>query len=156
MSQFILDIQGFKNEKKRFIVKEIAIISTNGKLITHCFVKPPYSFKKLSKIYQNHAKFNSDYYHGIPWYMGDTNFNFIITLLNKLPKYCTVYVKGLEKALFLQELLLTINVVDLGENLQFPSLKKLTSTDQLCDFHKYTGYMCACNNVYNILYQMKK
>lgn len=155
MSQFIVDFQGFKDNRNRFIVKEIAILSIKGGLVQHYFVKSPYYIDKLSPFYRDQALFNSKHYHGIPWYKGNVYFNKIKTYLGKL--FCersTVYVKGFEKAIFIQETFPDTHVVDLE---LFPSLKRMTPNyNKYCFFHRNTKYMCAYNNVYKILYHMRK
>lgn len=158
MSQFILDFQGFKNNKNRFVIKELVVISIDGDLIHHCFVKSPFGIDKLSPFYQKQVIFNSKYYHGIPWYKGNVYFNKTITHLGKL--FCensTVFVKGQEKAIFIQEIFPRAHVVDLGEDPHFPSLKRKTPNNyKYCFFHKNTEYMCALYNVYKILYHLRK
>lgn len=158
MSQFILDLQGFKDNKNRFIVKEIAIITIEGDFIQHCFVKSPFGFHKLSPFYKRQVIFNSKYYHGIPWSEGRVNFSKIIKQLRKL--FCgnsTVFVKGQEKAMFIQEQFPDTQIVNLEENPSFPSLKQMTPNyNKHCFFHENTGYMCAYSNVYKMLYHLRK
>lgn len=150
MSQFILDIQGFKNNLNKFIVKEIAIYSVDGNLVKHCFLKSPISFNELSTFYKKQAIFNQSFYHGIPWNMGENHFHTLHTQLQEIfGNGCKIFVKGLEKAKFIQEVFPDVDAIDLGDK-GFPSLKKMTQNYK-CSFHKYTKYMCAHDNVKKIL-----
>ena len=51
--EFILDFQGFKNEKNDYIVKELAIMSTDARIYELHLFLPPYNLRQLSKNMKN-------------------------------------------------------------------------------------------------------
>lgn len=147
---YIIDIQGFKDNRNEFIVKEIAVTRTDGCFfLRHWIVKPPYNFKTLSPEYRRQANFNTHCYHGIPWDEGRASFNYVKRQLEVLLSFKRVFVKGQEKRDFLQRILKNARVEDLD---QIPSLKKLTSryVSNICYYHKFDNFVCALENVFKI------
>lgn len=146
---YILDFQGFKNNNNDFIIKEIAVTTTesNG-FLRHWFVKPPYGIDRLSPDFKRQAYYNAKFYHGIPWNYGNTPFNYVKKELKNILPHNTVYVKGREKQLFIQQLIKRATVIDLDD---IPSLKKLQSRNNCCGFHLNNSILCcAVANVFKI------
>jgi hypothetical protein len=148
---YIIDFQGFKNNFNKYIIKELAIIII--KRNTHrsqvFFVKSPYSYDRLSSNCKKQVEFNVTKYHGISWNIGGASFLRLKKYLNKVLEDKLVYVKGHEKALFLQDILRKSTVKDLD---YIPSLKKLKSKYYcFCPHHKNNDFMCALRNTQKIL-----
>lgn len=152
-TSYILDFQGFKDENNKFILKEVAVMDIKNLKLLHWFVRQPYPLSKLSPAAQRQARFNSRFYHGIPFNYGNAPFYYIKKKLIKVLSHNTVYVKGSEKKDFLQEMFKEAKFEDLTN---FPSLKLLRSrfNNYNCSFHSSNQmcpfFSCALNNVYNI------
>ena len=64
---YIIDFQGFKDERNRYVIKEIAIISMSINQIVHCIVKPPYNLDTIVWDKQRRIRWLTRYFHGLHW-----------------------------------------------------------------------------------------
>lgn len=143
--EFIVDVQGFCAQKK-FIVKEIAILSRDGAQVYHNIIKPPFPWCELHAKYKSQAIWLYHNHHGLTWSDGYTNYSeFILKLPDILQKATKIFVKGDLKEEFLLTLHLTANIVNVDNQ---TSLKDCISIKR-CLFHT-EPFLCALNNVYNI------
>lgn len=148
--ELIVDFQGFKDPANNFIVKEFAVTSSDGQLLQHWFVRSPYSFSNLDLKTTRQCNWLTRNYHGIKWQDGDITIQSLHRQLLPILKDSIVYVKGLEKAKYLEEFFQVSQVYDV-EN--YPSLKNLHSPKVRCFFHRHTEDMtCALNNVLKLLH----
>lgn len=136
----ILDIQGFKAEKNKFIVKELA--AYNGHKTAHYIFKPPFSIKLLPPDLEKQAEWLTHNYHGIDWSEGCTpyfNFGKIIRELTECEE--SIFVKGKEKASYIKEYS-SRPVYELEERppLQF--------SEPRCFYHLKSKCMCSLSNVF--------
>lgn len=75
----VLDIQGFKIENSKFMVKKLA--GYNGEKLHYYIFKLPFPFEMLSTDIQKEAKWLIENYHTIHWNEGVTplhKFNVIL------------------------------------------------------------------------------
>lgn len=139
----IVDVQGFKDTKNTFIIKEFAIWF-NGYTQTF-LVKPPYPFKNLSVEEKKQVRW-IEINRGIFWSEGYVDYRefrrTIVPYLNKKK----VLTKGTEKIKWINDLCEDCEIIDIGEN-GCPNFLKLYSDYnyyQNCFHHKK---MCALKNV---------
>lgn len=143
----IVDVQGFKTDDNKFIVKEIAILYNNQLQVYH--IKSPYPFYALTKterkqvcwIERNRQIYWREGY--IPYFnCKDCIINF---LCNK-----NIYTKGIEKVIWIKEITNNENVFNLEEKgcPNFSSLyQKYCNLKEVyrCIYHKN---ICALKNVF--------
>lgn len=105
----VLDIQCFRNNLKEFIIKEVCVIDVlTGTLLLHHVVKSPFSKDKLCVERKRETNWLVSNWHGLEWDQGDIAYDECVTKLRECLKKCTtVYVKGLEKKMFLVEKILS-------------------------------------------------
>ena len=151
--EYVLDFQGFKDENNDFIVKELAILSTDGEKYELQLFQPPYAFNKLSKDLQKQVIWLEKKFHGLYWSSGQREYNELKDVFEGLEISGTIYVKGVEKQKYVKHLLSNykVNVVNL-EDLGCPSLSMLKQQMnpivlKPCHFN-HTEYNCAYVNVY--------
>ena len=138
----VLDVQGFKNEKNQFLIKEFA--GYNGSYTFHCIFKPPFEYEDLSKEYKKQANWLMAYHHCIDWEAGFTDYNLFPNIIQHLTKNVVqVYVKGKEKADYLSKFLKT-------PVLTLPESPPLQQQQKSCFFHSRDICMCALTNVYTL------
>lgn len=95
--EIFIDVQGFKDENNKFILKEIAFL--NSENICKVFIlKSPYPFEKLPKKYQKQSIWLYDNYHGLNWNTGNDTLKSVKKYIyNNNLRIQEIYVKGLEK-----------------------------------------------------------
>lgn len=96
----VVELQGFKDNYNRFIVKELAVVSDG--LRCQVIFKPPYDLRQLNDKMYRTAQWLTRHYHRIKWEEGNVEYdeNLIRNLCNP---FNVVYTKGTEKAKFLRE-----------------------------------------------------
>lgn len=141
----VADIQCFKVEKNKFLVKEFA--AYDGDKVIHYVFKPPYSFQRLTDTYQQQANWVIRNHHAIEWEQGFTPVHHLPGILRKLSQRCEKFlIKGKEKAKFIQQYV-TIPVLELPET---PPMKL---KEAKCFYHSKEVCMCALSNVYDLYYE---
>lgn len=143
----IVDVQGFKTEGNEFIVKEIAILCNNK--IQRLLIKPPFPFYKLTvkeRKQVNWIQRNRKIYwcEGVTPYLNYQNF-----IADNIKDKC-IYVKGLEKVLWLKSILQNDNIINL-EDKGCPSLLNLYNQYKDCkDLYSCINHdsVCALKNVF--------
>lgn len=140
----IVDLQGFKDSKNKFIVKEIAISTQE---YTQIFlVKPPYSFSRLSSEEKKQVKWIENN-RGITWSEGFIDYQELKrTIIPYLFKK-NIMTKGSEKIKWIQELCKSCNTIDIGEK-GCPNFLKLHTLYKEFNFNcvNHKKY-CALKNV---------
>lgn len=143
---FFVDLQGFKDNENRFIVKELAIATED---YTNVFlVKPPYPYKKLTVDEKKHVNW-IERKRGILWCEGYINYGEFKKLVHNILDNKKVIVKGEEKIKWLGELCSNCIIIDFGSR-GCPNLSKLnkkfdtTEANLNCSYH--SNY-CALKNV---------
>lgn len=153
--EFILDFQGFKNEKE-FVIKELAIISTDGTIYELQLFLPPCSLHELPTNVIKRVHWIEKHLHGLYWSSGFKEYSQIKDIFKYIDIKGNVYVKGLEKQTFIAQLLseFDVKVINL-EDLGCPKLSVLKQRTHInfykpCSF-SHTSNNCAYINVHVLL-----
>lgn len=142
MGTFV-DIQGFRGNGARFIIKEISIMK-HGVLSTHLF-DAPYNYKYLEKKYKNQALWLFYNHHKLSWndgYIPYSRVEEIIykELIIKNNNNNTIFIKGDQKRKWLRDYCY-VDAMNIESLENCPNLK---SMDVFLDNN---------NNTYNTLSQ---
>lgn len=158
-----VDIQGFRGVFNEFIVKELACIHVNtcvnGYQGLECILfTPPYAWDALPKKSKNINSWLTDHFHGISWEAGDTPYEEVKNVIKRITNNAnTIYVKGLQKQMFVNEILDGSKPVI---NLEYFDCPKLTTLDlSFCHHHNDKHIFqntCARENVENLKYWFLK
>lgn len=144
----IVDLQGFKNNSNKFIVKEIAILTKNIKF--HDIIKPPSPISELDYTHQKQVKWLTRNYHGIEWNDGFTTFRELQSTIEHILNGKIIYVKGAEKIIWLRRILgnkrNTFEIVDLESKNCSISLHKKNKSSTHMKFHICSKHKALQNN----------
>lgn len=153
MSNLIIDLQGFKNNKNNFIIKEICIL--NHQMIHHYIVKPPYDWYNLSREKRKESIWLTNNYHGFHWNDGFLTYNElkqkIFPLVNL--KNIKIYTKGAQKVKWIRDLFKNqvnvhcINLENMGCNINLQEYKNKNVSWFQCNQHRNENSRCALQNV---------
>ena len=102
----VLDIEGFRQKKSGFIIKELSVCSHNYS-DTVSFL-PPCSFNILSSSEQKSYQWVSKFLHGLAWESGDYPYCYLQQIIQSIKlrfPFAEFYAKGTEKADNLKKLL---------------------------------------------------
>lgn len=98
----ILDIQGFKLENNKFIVKELA--AYDGSKVSHYVFKPPFDVKLLSPQLHRQMIWVMNNHHCIDWREGYTPIHKFEAIVKHLTvQVDVIYVKGRGKADYIRK-----------------------------------------------------
>ena len=154
--EFILDFQGFKNENNEFIVKELAITSTDAQIYELHLFLPPCHLNQLTKSVRKQVHWIEKHLHGLYWSSGFKEYCKIKDIFKQIEIKGNVYVKGLEKVAFISKLLsdFDVKVINL-EDLGCPRLSILKQQTHLnsfkpCNFN-HSPHNCAYINIHILL-----
>lgn len=140
----IVDLQGFKDSKNKFILKEFAILYENHTQIY--LVKPPYSFNYLSKEEKRQVRWIENN-RGIRWSEGFVDYRECLRLLSTYLDGKKIITKGLEKIKWISELCSHCEVIDIGEK-GCPNISKLyQDCKQNISHCGHHNKICALKNV---------
>lgn len=146
----IADVQFCKDARGKNIPKEVALLTLKDFYISHWIISPPYSVQKLTDGMRQQNNWLQKNCHGIAWTDGDVSQTRVKENLSEFLKNVgKIYVRGHEKATFLQDL--TINeIINLEEREDCPSFEKLPWINTYCLYHAekfcYLNLNCALNN----------
>lgn len=146
-----VDIQGFKDENNKFILKELAILSTENEF-QHFIVKPPYEFKNLPTAQQNQVRWLCKNHYNFKWESGFISLDNLVQHLSLVLSGKIIYVKGTEKIAWLKDIFIHIHSIFNLEDYGYPSIKDLRNlfpNSRKCLLHN--GSACAQKNV-NLFY----
>lgn len=141
----VADVQGFKNTKNEFIIKEFAYCTFN---YTQVFlIKPPYMFSKLNNEEKKLVKW-VEYNQGFYWNQGHIDYREFKRVIKPILSHKLVIVKGLEKTIWVKDLCHECNVVNV-EIQGCPNLYML-KTKYAVNSHTYNCFVhkkqCALSN----------
>lgn len=143
--EIICDFQGYC--VPYFVVKEVAILSRDGKIALHFIVKPPFSWQQLDENSKVQVDWLRENHHGFSWNSGYVTYQSMENIISNIFKSAVkIYVKGDVKKKFASKYF-----SGLIEDLTYlPSLKKCAS-QKSCFFHasSFTS-VCSLNNVHII------
>lgn len=155
--EFIIDIQGFKSDTDDFIVKELALISTDARVYELHIFQPHCNFDYLPPHLQKQVLWSERRYNGLFWGTGFKEYKQLEDLFANVQLQGDVYVKGREKQKYITKLFskFDVNVINF-EDLGCPPLQDLKSSYhqfQLikpCNFN-HNPFKCAYVNVHFLL-----
>lgn len=136
----VFDVQGFKIENNKFIVKEFC--AYDGVRICHYIFKAPFPWDLLPPPLQVQAKWLTDNYHAISWDSGFTPLHKFGSIIKDIADVADrIYVKGREKAVYLRNFTCK-PIIELEEQ------PRLTPSPATCFYHTKDICMCAMSNVF--------
>lgn len=118
-----VDLQGFRGNSNNFIPKEIAVVF-NDKQYYNFIIKPPYEFSYLLPEKKKQANWLTKNHHHLQWEDGYASIGSVCEFINANTTNSSVYVKGLEKKRWLEEMLQK-NVFNIENVLCCYNLKRL-------------------------------
>lgn len=124
---FIVDVQFFRGNEKEIIIKSFSYckLFNSENIVENYVFKPPYDYYNLNVIRRRHADYVTKNVHYMHWNDGFIEYNLCCSLFRKLLSEATeVYVKGLEKAKFINSILQRNVCVNI-EIFDCPNLKTL-------------------------------
>lgn len=147
-----IDVQGFKDNSNKFILKEIAVLTRNSSF--HDVIKSPFSINRLNDVHKREVNWLTKNYHGIKWNDGKITINELRKIIKPMLHQKTIYVKGEEKIDWIRFILndktKSIDIVNLeciGCSVKLHKFKQLKdSLRNLCNIHS-SQYNCALKNV---------
>jgi hypothetical protein len=157
----IVDMQGFCNNDKSFIPKEVMIINCNSFHVDneyYAIIKPPFPYENLDAKYKKTATWLSNNYHNLYWAEGENDIDHFLMFLNNMDaKYSLLFVKGGNKAKYLRDNLENkcLKILDLSKYMH-ATLQGEPNYLNYCKKHA-TSYkkVCARHNAYSIFEQLK-
>lgn len=138
-----IDVQGFKGEHNKFIVKELALsISLTENY--NFFIKSPFGKNKLSKSLQQQSTWLTNNFHFIKWNEGTYTIDHVKEILKqKTSKTKTIYVKGAEKKKWVRDIFkLHTCIVNIEDFFQCPNFTTLYQLNQI----KINNITCIHSN----------
>jgi hypothetical protein len=143
-----LDFIGYQFPNMGFVVKEIAILHSDGDRCYNYFITGP----KFVKI-NDYMTYNYQYdLHNLRWEWGDYEFMEALEDIAKKLKRDTVYMKGAEKCAYISTLFPYATFIEL-ENI--PAFKHLNNCiHERCDVKH--GNHCARRKVYELKHAVDK
>lgn len=149
--EYIVDFQGLYGLDNKLIIKEFATLCIQNEHYTQHIFDSPYDWYLLpAKIKSTNCWLHRNY-HGLHWLHEGLSYDLIKEHITATVFDATlIFVKGLEKKIFLQQLLQKpINIIDMME-IDCPRLKMLDYENNVkCSFHENLDkkFNCAFNNV---------
>ena len=149
MAAIILDLQGFKQPKDSFVLKEVAYIKDGISTPTTLLFAPPCSWENLPKQYRRVNRWLEHHYHGLSWNAGCLPYkNVRNILMAHVGEATTIYVKGKAKVLWLRELLAPTSLsIENLEDFGCPALHELRKAYDCLHHPHGSQFVCATRNV---------
>lgn len=151
---FVVDIQSLRDDDGKFFPKEVAVAALQKNIIDHWLVKSPCDFNELPEHVQETNTYCSTQLHGIHWFDGDTTIKSLQVNLQEISKSAVnVYVRGDEKAKFLQNLMgREVTNIELYQAPTFAQLNRMFPKASVCTTHGLQlsfdiKYYCALQKV---------
>lgn len=164
VSSVVLDIQCFKDNDNEFIVKEASVVDlATGTLLLYHVALPPFDRGLLSEEKLRESYWLSKHCHGLDWNRGDIPYQVMMDQLRVcLSGRAVIYVKGLEKKIFVTKRLLDSTLLPTCRSIHTPpviidisdygcgslsSLSNLLSASTVrCGQHNSVWTRCALAN----------
>ena len=143
----VIDFQAFKSPNNEFIVKEVA--SFNGSQSLHCVFLPPCEFHELIIDCQRQVSWLSNKHHHLNWSDGYAPLDKLQELLGVAVRGAEqIYVKGREKAEFIENCLRQQQLLHYPMVCEFAEQPALTARSPHCPFHRHSKTFCALTNAH--------
>lgn len=102
MNFAILDIQGLQNQYNEFVLKELALLSLDEKIIETYHFEPPKGVKEADSSKSWFKKYN----HGLKWTDGYIPYTHLKSIFKSIDeKFDKFFVKGMEEKLWIWQFL---------------------------------------------------
>lgn len=142
-----VDLQGFKSNTNKFIVKEIAVVTEN--IAYHDIIKSaPSTFSKLDAVHKKQAMWLTYNFHGLKLNWGFITFYDMRKDIKAILNGKTVFIKGVEKIDWMEAILgrkwRTCRIIDV-ETLNC-ALSLFTNDDNEDGRNTYEKKFTICNN----------
>lgn len=156
--QCIIEFQAFRDNKNKFIIKELVILDLNTNVPYSFVFKPPYNVKQCNLKSGRTNKWLSRNYHCINWLEGDVEYSELNSIMGRFCKnFHIIYTTGNEKAAWISKYT-TKPVVQL----HFSKVNNSNSYEHVLPLclnvsnpkHKVAN--CSLAKVYNLVLQLKK
>lgn len=140
-STIVIDFEGFQLKSQCFVIKELAFYSVNEGYHNCWFFLPPHSWENLLPSEKKCFKWVIKNRHHMEWNSGVLPYSTLHIILQYLSSvYTNIYVKGLEKIKFLENILgrsiLSVNC---------PKIQMLNKNrfSTACSYHPHAFNCCA-------------
>jgi len=142
--KYINEIEGF-NLKSQFILKEAAVLNYDSGIIQHFFIKPPYSYKRLSESDTSIVQYSQRFLHRINWRRGNAFMRTFTKLIKDLPDHSIIYTKGQQKVEILKSYKQNLNVINLEDKFDLLPITRIKNIpDNICPLHFHENLLnCA-------------
>lgn len=144
MERAFVDVQGFKDNSNRFILKEIAVLTSNSSF--HDVIRSPFSIEHLNEKRRRQTEWITNNYHGIKWSDGTMSMTELRKIIKPMLHHKIIFVKGAEKVQWLRFILedkkKRIMIVNL-DCVRFIENKY----ENICKKHLNENMCCALQNV---------
>ena len=159
-STVFLDFSFYKGQQNESIIKELSFIDLYGKISEKASFKPPYSIDTLDNKTRYTVRWCQNNLHTLPFEAGELPYRdmgkMLLQLSCSLPAESIIYVKGLEKRNFLNDLFYSLDYLkpilyEMESELKTPSLQILRRKYPTiykwskCDLHTDN---CSFGNVF--------
>lgn len=142
MAVAIVDFEGFQLKPHSFVIKELAYYSVKDGFHACWTFKPPHSWRLLTTNQRMSYAWLTRHHHRLCWESGDLPYGNIRDILAFLfSTFSRIYVKGAEKAMFLENMT-GCRVFDL-EDLHCPKRTRLPKHAFTCPHHVPDYNHCA-------------
>lgn len=145
----IIDVQGFKLQNNQFILKELAILTSENQ-VQHYIFQPPFPYKDLTRAEKRQVRWLQYNFHGFRWGDGNIPYNRIYGIADQLLLLLQdkiIYVKGSEKKQWVEQIFGNKLIVYDAEEEGCPNLTTEDKIEPSCIVHKGR---CALKNVFFI------
>ena len=127
-NRIIVDLQGFKDESNKFILKEITVLHDNDHCI-HFIIKPSISFDDLPYEMKDSVHWLVENHHGLDWDSGFVTIEVVKPFLRAHLQGATIFVKGTDKVKWMQDIMNNEGVViNLEDIIKTPSLRNIINS----------------------------
>lgn len=134
---FVIEMQGFRDVANNFVPKEVSIECLQRSVTAHWIINAPHEFELLPFDLKATNDYMASRMFGLHWFDGDLSLRKLYHHFYEIARSARrIYVKGEEKALFLQSIMAR-SIIDLGEYtlLKFTDLQKHFKIDTMCMTH---------------------
>lgn len=99
----VVEFQAFRNNRNRFIIKELAFFDVTTNVVNYFLFKPPFPFRKLtSKTYRTN-RWLKNHLHHIDWDEGFTQYKELDNIMfHYCQQYDEIFTSGDEKSQWIQ------------------------------------------------------
>lgn len=138
----VIDFEGFLLRPGCFVIKELAFQGLDDGFFGHWIFLPPIPWESLNSRQKATFTWLTKNLHKIPWNSGEIPYVQFQKILFSLTRtYSEIFVKGLEKKVFLEKLMGC--VIHNLEDVSCPKVDDLPLQNITCFFHAHQFEHCA-------------